>query len=77
MSEHHNVPHVGAQDPELQNSPIAMEMDEEMEVLRQEVPGEPICHFNGVSYTHGDLVDTAGTLLRCDHGIWVTASTED
>lgn len=77
MTQSSTVPHVGAQDPELQNSPVALETDEEIEVLRQEMPGEPVCHFNGVAYAHGDLVDSAGTLLRCDHGIWIVATTED
>ncbi|OOG27659.1 hypothetical protein B1C78_03130 [Thioalkalivibrio denitrificans] len=77
MKESGSVPHVGAQDPELQNSPIAMEADEEMDVLRQEVPGEPVCYFNNVAFTHGDLVDSGGTLLRCDYGIWISASTTD
>jgi hypothetical protein len=76
MTESHNAPHVGAQDPELQNSPIAIETDEEIEVLRQEMPGEPVCYFNGVAFPHGDLVNSAGTLLRCDYGIWVTVEDD-
>ncbi|MEE8042835.1 MAG: hypothetical protein V3T15_08585 [Pseudomonadales bacterium] len=47
MSEHHELPQVGAPDPELKNSPIAEEMDEESRSLRLEVPGEPVCFFNG------------------------------
>lgn len=64
-------PHVGAQDPELRNSPIAMEMDEETDVLKQEMPGEPVCYFNDTRYAHGEMVNSAGTLLRCDRGLWV------
>ncbi len=41
MSEQHDLPQVGAPDPELKNSPIAEEMDEDSPFLRLEVPGEP------------------------------------
>ncbi len=41
MSEQHELPQVGAPDPELKNSPIAEEMDEDSPFLRLEVPGEP------------------------------------
>ena len=50
MLHNPRIPHVGAQDPELQNSPIAEEEDEDTDVVRQQVPGEPVCHFNGTSY---------------------------
>lgn len=36
---------VGAADPELNTSPIVEESDD-AEVLRQQVPGEPVCYFN-------------------------------
>jgi hypothetical protein len=71
MTHSPTPPHVGAQDPELRNSPIAMEMDEETDVLKQELPGEPVCYFNDASYGHGEVVNSAGTLLRCDRGLWV------
>ncbi len=71
MSNSHTPPHVGAQDPELRSSPIAMEMDEESDVLKQEVPGEPACYFNDIAYQHGDYVNSGGMLLRCDRGVWV------
>ena len=46
MTEIKHTPDVGAPDPELNTSPIAEENDDESEVLRQEVPGEPVweCH---------------------------------
>ena len=49
MMHHPSIPQVGAQDPELKNSPIAEEEDEDTDVIRQQVPGEPVCYFNGTS----------------------------
>jgi hypothetical protein len=46
MDHHLRVPQVGAPDPERNNSPVPDETDEEYEVLRREVPGEPVCYFN-------------------------------
>lgn len=66
-----NAPHVGSPDPDLNNSPIAIESDDDFELMRQEVPGEAVCWFNGVAYDNGTIVDSGGTLLRCDRGIWV------
>lgn len=71
------VPHVGAADPELQNSPIADELDEEFEVIKQEVPGEPVCHFNGVAYPHDKYVCSGTTLLHCNYGVWLRCGTCD
>jgi hypothetical protein len=71
MSEGHELPQVGAQDPELKNSPVAEEMDEDSRYLREEVPGEPVCFFNGEAYDDGALVKSGESVLRCDRGIWV------
>jgi hypothetical protein len=77
MSSNINVPEVGAPDPELRNSPIAEEMDEDYEVMRQEVPGEPVCYFNGEVFKNGSYVRSGTTLLRCDYGLWVSAGPGD
>lgn len=77
MANDPRPPAVGAPDPELANSPIAEETDEDFEVLRQEVPGEPVCLFNGVAYPHGSLVCSGNALLRCDYGIWVRQGSCD
>lgn len=77
MSSNINVPEVGAPDPELRNSPIAEEMDEDYEVMRQEVPGEPVCYFNGEAFKNGSYVRSGTTLLRCDYGLWVSAGPGD
>lgn len=39
MTEFKYTKDLGAPDPELKNSPIAYENDEETEILRQEIPG--------------------------------------
>ena len=80
MSDDSNAPHVGAQDPTLKNSPIADEIDNierEPGTLKQQVPGEPVCFFNGESYPHGAYVSSGTGLLRCDYGIWVRAGSSD
>ena len=66
-------PMVGAQDPELKNSPIAWEGDEETETLRATIPDEPTCFFNDDEYAHGRIVVCENVRLRCERGIWVPA----
>ncbi|WP_405219819.1 hypothetical protein [Lentisalinibacter sediminis] len=68
---------VGAQDPELRNSPIADESDEDTETLRESIPGEDFCYFNGTPYAHGTEVRSGTTYLRCDYGIWVPSGPGD
>lgn len=77
MSEGRGMQDVGAQDPELKNSPIAEEMDEDSRYLREEVPGESVCYFNGKAYRDGALVKSGESVLRCDSGIWVDVGEEE
>jgi hypothetical protein len=77
MTHHPSVKHVGAQDPELRNSPIAEEEDEDTDVIRQQVPGEPVCYFNGTEYQHGSFVVSGSTLLQCSHGVWVESAASE
>jgi len=65
---------MGAPDPELKNSPIAWEHDEDFDVLRQESENG-VCHFNGVAFPHGVLIKSDGVHLRCDQGLWVPAAS--
>ena len=68
---------VGAQDPELKNSPVAWESDEESEALLEEGPGEPVCFFNDKAYDHSTVIKSGTVLLRCDHGIWFPTGSSD
>jgi hypothetical protein len=68
---------LGAPDPELKNSPIAWETDEDTETLRESVPGDPVCFFNDLAYSHGTVICSGTALLRCDHGLWVPAGPAD
>ena len=68
---------LGAQDPELRNSPIAEEGDEDTETLRESVPGDPVCYFNDTPYSNGTVVKSGEILLRCDYGLWVPAGPSD
>jgi len=77
MKHHASILHVGAQDPELKNSPIAEEEDEDTDVIRQQVPGEPVCYFNGTEYKDGTYVVSGSQLLQCTYGVWVESAAED
>jgi hypothetical protein len=71
------TPQLGAQDPELKNSPILRDDDEEIETLREAVPDEPVCYYNASAYADGTLVRSGTALLRCDMGIWVPIGPAD
>jgi hypothetical protein len=73
----HKALDLGAQDPELRNSPVAWESDEETEALREEVPGGAACYFNGISYADGTAIRSGTTVLRCDSGLWVPEGGND
>ena len=77
MTAHVHATQVGAPDPELANSPIAEETDEDYEVLRREIPGEPVCSFNAREFPHGSYVCSGSLLLRCDYGLWVRMGSCD
>lgn len=77
MTERQRPIHVGAPDPELKNSLIIEETDEEFEVLAQETGELPVCYFNGIAYTHGQLICSGTDLLRCEAGAWVREGSCD
>ena len=77
LRQHRSVLQVGAQDPELPNSPIAEEVDEDTDVVRQQVPGEPVCYFNGAEYPHGTYVASGTTVLQCSYGVWIESGSAD
>ena len=68
---------VGAMDPELRNSPIADEFDEDADTVRLQVPGEPVCFFNGRAFSNGEYVNSGGQVLKCRYGVWVDAGSAD
>lgn len=71
------LPRVGAMDPELRNSPVAEELGEDADTVRQQVPGKRLCYFNSKAYGHGDFVDSGGQVLKCVYGVWVEAGPAD
>lgn len=78
MNEPGGTEQVGAQDPELRNSPIADESGEEVEYdLHEEVSEHSFCLFNDQRYPDGTYVCSGNTLLRCDRGVWVASGTCD
>lgn len=72
-----SLPQVGAQDPELKNSPVVSEEDEDTDVVRQQLPGEPVCFFNGESYANGSYVVSGSQLLKCSDGVWLEVESTD
>ena len=77
LHEHRSITQVGAPDPELRNSPIAVEDDIDTDVVRQQVPGEAVCWFNGSEFRNGDFVASGSQVLRCSYGVWVEAGSID
>jgi hypothetical protein len=68
---------VGDQDPEQKNSPIVVESEEESLFLREEVPGDAVCYFNGEEFSEHEIVQSGSLVLRCDRGIWVPLGSSD
>ena len=58
MNQSKSIPHVGVQIPDMKNSPIADDTDEEIYVLRQEIEEQPYCYFNDDSYDNGSYVQS-------------------
>lgn len=78
MSNQTRTPFVGSPDPELRNSPIMEETDEDYEVLAQEIEELNVCYFNDTSYPAGSYVCSgSGELLLCDRGLWVQKGSCD
>lgn len=77
LHEHRSLPQVGAQDPELRNSPIAEEEDEETDVVRQQLPGAAACWYNGTEYDHGSYVVSGSQVLKCHYGVWIDSGSAD
>jgi hypothetical protein len=77
MQASSKILHVGAMDPELQNSPIVDDLDEDAETVRQQVPGEPVCHFNGRAFANGALVRSGTQILKCRYGVWMDVGSSD
>ena len=71
------IPDLGAQDPELKNSPVVTDLDEETDVRREAVPETAVCYFNSAPYAHSTTVKSGTSLLRCEHGLWVPAGPAD
>ena len=66
-----HIPQVGAPDPELKNSPIFDEYDNDF--LDPDLELEAgACYFNGRAYRIGEFVCSGGELLRCEEkGVWI------
>jgi len=66
-----HAPQVGAPDPELKNSPIFDEEDDESMSLDLELE-TGACFFNNERYALGDYIKSGNELLHCEgRGVWV------
>lgn len=77
MQNRTHLPQVGAPDPELQNSPVIEDTDEEFEVIAQETLESAICHFNGTAYLLDQFVCSGSELLRCTVDGWLREGSCD
>ena len=67
---HPHIAQVGAPDPELKNSPILDEFDEELPYELELETG--VCYFNNVAYRLGEYVLSGSEVLHCqERGVWV------
>jgi hypothetical protein len=70
LSPPHHLPQAGAPDPELRNSPILDDVDEELPDELELETG--VCYFNNVAYPMGQYVLSGSELLHCEErGVWV------
>jgi len=71
------IPHLGAQDPELPNSPIVDEWERDEEEPPLSESAQAVCYFNGAAFAVGALVRSGPELLRCaEGGVWVKVGEE-
>ena len=77
MTDRIHAMQVGAPDPELRNSPIIEETDEDYEIAAQTMPDEPLCYFNGNAYQHEQVVCSGSELLHCRRGVWLREGSCD
>ena len=68
---------LGAQDPELKNSPVAWEADEDTDALREQAPGAAVCYFNSDAYEQDTVIKSGDVLLRCSYGLWFPVASSD
>ena len=62
---------LGAPLPDLKNSPIIGEFDDEREMIDPEIPEERVCYFNDQIFMHGSHIKSGTVVLKCDRGVWV------
>ena len=56
---------------------MADEEDKDTDVIRQQVPGEAVCWFNGSEFKDGKYVVSGSQLLQCSCGVWIEAAAID
>lgn len=76
MKTEPHTPNVGVPDPELKNSPIFDETDDELLSLDAEIESGG-CYFNNQRYPLHSYVRAGSELLYCDgRGVWVRKELE-
>ncbi len=77
MSKTSTIIDVGAQDPELKNSPVISEQDEDYEAIKPEPYEQSGCFFNNTAYAHNSYVLSGTVMLVCSNGIWLNVGNSD
>jgi len=70
MMDRSGLQQVGAMDPELRNSPVAQEFDEDTDTIAQLMPGEAVCHFNGSAFPNDQYVISGSQ-------VWIEVGSAD
>jgi hypothetical protein len=73
MDKTMKIADMGPVQADARTSPLAIESDEDYDVIRQEVEDEAICWFNDQQFAHDDVIFSGNDILRCDKGLWVRA----
>ena len=69
---------LGAPDPELKNSPILEESDEEFGLPTGAPDEAAYCYFNNIAYPNGQKACSgSGELICCVDGVWVRQGSCD
>ena len=75
MTDERARPQLGPPDPELNNSPIFDEADNDDLSLDYELESG-VCYFNDAAYSVGQYVCSGNELLRCENrGVWIREGT--
>lgn len=68
---------LGSPIPELKNSPVISNIEDERAMIEAQIPEERMCYFNDEIYEHGTFIKSNAITLECDRGVWVEVPAGD